>query len=106
MIDSVLGTTDQLLFLHGWAGTGKTFTIKALIRELARLRKKGLITGTTGIAVVQYQRGTTVHSPVKLGIDEATKGDFRSNIGRNAFQANHIRSADLMVIDEVSMLTP
>jgi hypothetical protein len=54
---------------------------------------------------VQYERGKTVHSPFKFGIDEATTGDFHLNIGQKTFQPRHIRSADLIVRDEVSTLT-
>jgi hypothetical protein len=41
------------------------------------------------------------YSLFEFGIEEVTRGDFRSNIGRNTFQARHILSADLIVIDEV-----
>jgi ATP-dependent exoDNAse (exonuclease V) alpha subunit len=59
-----------------------------------------------GIAAVQYPGDTTLHSLFRLGIDEAIKGEFRCNIGRDTAQANHILSDDLIMIDEVSMLTP
>jgi nitrogenase subunit NifH len=41
-----------------------------------------------------------------LGIDEEFAGSFRSNIGRRTFQARSFLDADLIIIDEVSMLTP
>jgi hypothetical protein len=88
------------------AGTGKTFTVQALITELRASGRKCLICATTGIAAVQYPGGTTLHSLFRLGIDEEFRGSFRSNIGRDTPQAQHILDADLIVIDEVSMLTP
>jgi hypothetical protein len=106
IIDGILNTGEQLFFLQGSAGTGKTYTVKALMREMARRGRTCLITATTGIAAVQYPGGTTVHSLFKLGIDESVSRDFRCNIGRDTWQARHILSADLIVIDEVSMLTP
>ena len=105
IIDAVIYQTDQLMFLQASAGTGKTFTIKALIRRLQSLDKKCLICGTTGIAVAQYPGGITLHSLFRLGIDEEFAGSFRSNIGRGTFQAKCILDADLIIIDEVSMLT-
>jgi hypothetical protein len=57
IIDAVLSDGDQLFFLQGSAGTGKTYTVKALMGELRRRGKKCLITATTGIAAVQYQGG-------------------------------------------------
>jgi hypothetical protein len=70
IIDAVMQKTDQLMFLQGSAGTGKTVTAKALIKALESRRKKCLICGTTGIAAVQYPGGTTLHSLFHLGIDE------------------------------------
>jgi ATP-dependent exoDNAse (exonuclease V) alpha subunit len=94
------------MFLQGSAGTGKTFTVKTLIATLQSCGKKCLICGTTGIAAVQYPGGITLHSLFRLGIDEQFTGSFRSNIGRRTAHARHILAADLIVIDEVSMLTP
>jgi hypothetical protein len=68
--------------LQGSAGTGKTFTLKALISAFQSHRKKRLICGTTGIAAIQYPGGTTPHSLFHLGIDEQSWGDFCSKIGR------------------------
>jgi hypothetical protein len=92
--------------LHGSAGTGKTFIVKALINALQSHRKKCLICGTTGIAAVQYPGGTTLHSLFRLGIDEQSRGGFGSDIGRSTPLAEYILAADLIIIDEVSMLTP
>jgi hypothetical protein len=64
-----------------------------------------LICGTTVIAPVQYLGGTTFYSLLCLGIDEQSRGGFRSNIGRGTSLALYILTTDLIVIDEVSMLT-
>jgi tRNA A37 threonylcarbamoyladenosine biosynthesis protein TsaE len=34
IVKAVLHETHQLIVLQGWAGTGKTFTVKALINAL------------------------------------------------------------------------
>jgi ATP-dependent exoDNAse (exonuclease V) alpha subunit len=65
-----------------------------------------LICATTGIAAVQYSGGTTLHFLFQLGIDEQYRGSFYSNIGGGSKAAQHLLSADLIIIDEVSMLTP
>jgi hypothetical protein len=64
-----------------------------------------LICGTTGIAAVQYPGGTILHSLFHLGINEQSRGGFRSNIGRGTPLARYILAADLIIIDEVSILT-
>jgi hypothetical protein len=94
------------MFLQGSAGTGKTFTIKALINALQSHHKKCLTCGTTGIAAVQYPGGTILHSLFRLGIDEQSREDFRSNLGCCTPLARYILAADLIIIDKVSMLTP
>jgi hypothetical protein len=40
----------------------------------------------------------------KLGIDEERGGEFRSNISRCSFCAQDILFADLIILDEASML--
>jgi hypothetical protein len=65
-----------------------------------------LICGTIGIAVVQCPGGTALHSVFRLGIDEQSQGGFRSNIERGTPLARHTLTDDLIIIDEVSMLTP
>jgi hypothetical protein len=106
IIKAVLHKTHQLMFPQGSAGTGKIFTVKALTNALQSHRKKCFICGTTGIAAVQYPGGTTLHSLFRLGIDEQFRGGFRSNIRGGTPLARYILAADLIIIDEVSMLTP
>jgi hypothetical protein len=106
IIEAVLHETRQLMFLHGSAGTGKTFTVKALISALQSHYKMCLIYGTTGIAAVQYSGGTTLHSLFLLGIDEQSRRCFRPNIGQGAPLFRYILAADLITIDEGSMLVP
>jgi hypothetical protein len=46
------------------------------------------------------------HSLFRFGIHKCITGSFRSNIGRDALQARDILAADLVILDEVSVLTP
>jgi hypothetical protein len=85
---------------------GPGFSVQALINAFQSHHKKCLICGTTGIAAVQYPGGTVLHSLFRFGIDEQSRGGFRSNIGRDRPLARYILAADLIIIDEVSMLTP
>jgi hypothetical protein len=82
------------------------FAVKALITELEFHGEKCLICGATGIAAVQYPGGTTLHSLFRLGIGEEFARRFRSSVRRDTPQARHILAADLMILDEVSVLTP
>jgi hypothetical protein len=70
------------------------------------LMVKGLICGTSNIAAVQYPGGTTLHSLFHFGIDEQSPGGFCSKIGCSSPLARHVFSANLTVIDKVSIATP
>jgi ATP-dependent exoDNAse (exonuclease V) alpha subunit len=96
----------QLMFLPGSAGTGKTFTIRAVIDLLKQDGKKCLVYVPITIAVVQYRRGTMLHFLSRLGTDEQDRSGFQSDIGHESIDARHVLSVDLIVVDEVSMLTP
>jgi hypothetical protein len=106
IVKVALHETHQLMYLQGSAGTGKIFSIKALINGFQCHCKKCLIYRTTGTTTVQYSGGTIVHSLVRLGIGEQSRGGFHSNIGRNIPLARYILAADLIIIDEVLTLTP
>jgi hypothetical protein len=102
IIKAVLDETHQLMFLQSSAGTGKTFTVKALISALQSHQKKYSIYETTSIAAVQYPGGTTLYFLFRLGIDEQSRGDFCSNIGRGTPLPQYILAADVIIIDKVS----
>jgi UDP-N-acetylmuramoylalanine-D-glutamate ligase len=70
IISAVEQNTKKLMFLQGSAGTGKTHTVRMILSELERLGIRCLVSGTTGIAAVQYPEGQTVHSLFRLGLDE------------------------------------
>jgi hypothetical protein len=106
IIEAVIHETHQLMFLQSSGGTGKTFTVKVLINTFQACGKSHLICGTTRIAAVQYPGGTTFHSFFRLGIDELSTLSFHLNIGRGTLLARYILAADLIIMDEVSMLTP
>lgn len=96
----------NLLFLQGRAGTGKTYTTNVLINILRKHGYKVLVTGTTGIAATQYEHGMTCHSLFKLKIEQSIKGnEFICNIGYGTHRAKELLKSNLIIIDEISMLT-
>ena len=98
--------SPNLIFLQGRAGTGKTFTTNILIKKLKESGHKVLVAGTTGIAASQYKGGQTVHSLFALTIDQKIIGnEYKSSIGLHTLRAEELLSADLIIIDEISMMT-
>ena len=97
-----------LLYLQGRAGTGKTHTVRQLIRQL---HENGLTVtpcGSTGIAASQYQGGQTIHKCFNFGVEDGVedRGVFTSTVGRNTIHASRLLSTDLFIFDEASMITP
>lgn len=89
-------------FLTGAPGAGKTFTLNQFIKQAETANKRVAITASTGIAA-SHINGTTIHAWAGIGIaDKLTPSDFsRIEHGRAAIQ---IRNAQVLIIDEVSML--
>lgn len=101
--------TDRSIFLTGKAGTGKTtflHTIKA--ESLKRL----VVVAPTGVAAINA-KGVTIHSffqlpfgpilPEESLLKAATKEtNFQRKFSKNKIDV--IRSLDLLIIDEISMV--
>lgn len=99
----VVANTDTHVFLTGKAGTGKT----TFLRELRHtLPKRMVVLAPTGIAAINAQ-GTTIHSFFQLPFGPHIPGTTRKKDKRYHFRKQKIRlirSIDLVVIDEISMV--
>ncbi len=107
--------TRQNVFLTGKAGTGKTTFLKNLKKSSP---KRMIVVAPTGVAAINAA-GVTIHSFFQLPFgpqipEDAMPPGFMSNPAQgqspgriNRFSKNKInliRSLDLMVIDEISMV--
>ncbi len=94
--------TGQNIFLTGKAGTGKTTFLKSL-KE--RSPKRMIVVAPTGVAAINAG-GVTIHSFFQLsfapqiGMEKEQVRQMRFNKEK----INIIRSLDLLVIDEISMV--
>ncbi|MCK5401213.1 MAG: HRDC domain-containing protein, partial [Flavobacteriaceae bacterium] len=94
--------TDRNIFLTGKAGTGKTtFLHRIKYESLKRL----VVVAPTGVAAINA-KGVTIHSffqmpfgPIIPGV-ESKKSKFKFN----RTKIDIIRSLDLLIIDEISMV--
>lgn len=98
-----ISKTNVSVFLTGKAGTGKTTFLRRL-RELSP--KRMVVLAPTGVAAINAQ-GQTIHSffqlptgPIPPGLASKEKGHFK--MGKD--KKNIIRTMDLLVIDEISMV--
>ncbi len=98
----IITETDTHLFLTGRAGTGKT----TFLRQLRTLvPKRMIVLAPTGVAAINAQ-GTTIHSFFQLPFGPQPPGTHHAT-PRYAYRKNKlqiIRSIDLLVIDEISMV--
>lgn len=96
--------TDSHLFLTGKAGTGKTTFLRKLKNKSP---KRMIVVAPTGIAAINAG-GVTMHSFFQLSfgpyIPENSFIDQRKIYRFGKDKINIIRSLDLLVIDEISMV--
>lgn len=99
----VVETTDTHLFLTGKAGTGKTTFLRYLRKKLP---KRMVVLAPTGIAAINAE-GATIHSFFQLPFAPFVPGAKYAqarNYGIHKQKLKLIRSIDLLVIDEISMV--
>jgi len=99
--------TDRSIFLTGKAGTGKTTFLHSLkSRSLKRL----IIVAPTGVAAINA-KGVTIHSFFQMPFGPILPESASFNKKENSFQRkfskvkiNIIKSLDVLIIDEISMV--
>ncbi|MBN2637301.1 MAG: helix-turn-helix domain-containing protein [Prolixibacteraceae bacterium] len=94
--------TGQNIFLTGKAGTGKTTFLKSL-KE--RSPKRMIVVAPTGVAAINAG-GVTIHSFFQLSFAPqiGLENEQNRQMRFNKEKINIIRSLDLLVIDEISMV--
>ena len=95
--------TDRNVFLTGRAGTGKTTFLK-YVRE--HTNKRTVVTAPTGVAAINAG-GVTLHSFFQLSLGPLVPEAIRESDYTHRFnktKINIIKTLDLLVIDEISMV--
>ncbi len=92
--------TNVNVFLTGRAGTGKTTFLKNLSQ---RISKRYVVVAPTGVAALQAG-GVTIHSFFQLPLHVYVPGTEPQTRKFSKHKINLIRSLDLLVIDEISMV--
>jgi ATP-dependent DNA helicase PIF1 len=92
------------IFLTGPAGTGKSVTLKEIIKFCEQENKKFGVTATTGTASFLLS-GKTLHSYLGIGLGkESAEEIFKFVRYKLKHVADKLRSLDVLIIDEISML--
>jgi len=106
MADSFVQKTGCNIFLTGKAGTGKTTFLHNLKKNTA---KRMIVTAPTGVAAINAG-GVTLHSFFQLPFGPFIPGSETSESSRKRLfrfskeKIGIIKSLDLLVIDEISMV--
>ena len=91
------------VFLTGPPGSGKTHVLNQYIEYLKENGVSVAVTASTGIAAT-HLNGRTIHSWSGLGIRESLSKKEIKSLLRNTHLLSRIRSASILIIDEISML--
>ncbi len=97
--------TGRNVYLTGAAGTGKTYVLNKYIDYLKRHKVRVAITASTGIAAT-HLGGMTIHSWSGIGIKTDLTDKDIDLMEQKQHLVNRINDASVLIIDEVSMLTP
>lgn len=89
------------VFLTGPAGSGKTYVLNQFVRYARDNGKKVAVTASTGLAAT-HLGGNTIHSWAGIGIHDEVKKYMIAEMSKS--RRDQIVGADILVIDEVSML--
>ena len=99
-----LMTSGRNVFLTGPGGCGKTALIKYFVAN-NKYRKKIAVTSTTGTSALLIN-GTTLHSYLGIGLGKASEKELVRKIFKRKYLINRWRELEVLIIDEVSMLSP
>jgi ATP-dependent exoDNAse (exonuclease V) alpha subunit len=90
--------------ITGQAGTGKTYLLNRYIKYLRKHKIKVGITASTGIAAT-HLGGITIHSWAGMGIkDRMSEAEIKKLFKSNKQAIKRIQEAEVLIIDEISML--
>jgi ATP-dependent DNA helicase PIF1 len=92
------------VFITGPSGTGKSLIINTF-QKYHSIHKNIAITSTTGISALLIG-GTTLHSFLGIGLGNGSVDELVKKIMRSKKAVQRWKNTDVLIIDEISMLSP
>jgi ATP-dependent DNA helicase PIF1 len=94
------------VFITGPGGYGKSYLIKAIVHHANRDGRAVSVCAMTGCAAVLLDcDATTLHGWARIGIARGAPEDILTFLVRNKHCAANWRKTDLLIVDEVSMMS-
>ena len=94
------------IFLTGPGGSGKTELIKRMVAFSIAQGKKVQVCALTGCASVLLNvKAKTVHSWAGIGLAVAPSAEIVKKIAENKYKKNNWIAPDILIIDEISMMS-
>ena len=94
------------LFITGPGGSGKTFLIKLIVEDAIKKQKPYKVCALTGCAAILLECGaTTLHSFAGIGLANGPVNQVVERVVKNKYRKANWKNTELLIIDEVSMLS-
>lgn len=93
------------IFLTGAGGTGKSYTINAIVAWAKEADILVAVTAMTGCAALLLN-GRTLHSWAGIGLGCDSPSELALSIEKNTRARSNWVSTSILIIDEISMITP
>lgn len=94
------------IFITGPGGSGKSALIRKIYAHAYNANKNIYVTALTGCAAILLNsKATTLHSWAGIGLGNGSQDSIIQKIKNNKFASSIWRSTDILVVDEVSMLS-
>lgn len=94
------------VFITGPGGCGKTFLIKHIVQKLKEQNRHVQVCAMTGCAAILLEcNATTLHSWSGIGLAKGDPNMIVTRIMCNTFKRKNWKKTDVLILDEVSMLS-
>lgn len=94
------------IFITGPGGTGKTYLIKTIVNHAKENNKAYKVCALTGCAAILLDCGaTTLHAFAGIGLATGSVNLVVDRVAKNKHRKVNWKKTDLLIIDEVSMLS-